>query len=180
MEEATGKRKWKIIKSYWAHLSAGRDCAQLLEKKRKEKRADLVSLHTSKNCKRHLSKWVTFSWENFFFCRSIYDDYLNLVWITETEIYLTFPGQLQSQWMQLMFCSHTSVSTLPGLFQVPPLQSLFITLNIQFPFMLLTGPTTISFCFTLYSSHSQSSTLGFSHGSSLDILLQDINVHFQV
>lgn len=173
MEENMGKRKWKIIKGYQAHSSAGGDRAQPLEK---EKRADLVSLNTSDNCKRHLSKWVTFN-GRIFFCH--YDDYLNLVWITATEIYLTFIGQLQSQWMQLMFCSHTPASTLPGLFQVSPLHSFFITLCIQFPFMLLTGPTAISFSFTLYSFHSQNSTLGFSHCSSLDILLQDNNVHFQ-
>lgn len=37
MEETTGKRKWKTIKSYQANSSAGRGCAQLLEKKKGEK-----------------------------------------------------------------------------------------------------------------------------------------------
>lgn len=142
----------------------------------RKKRFDLVSLNTSENCKRPLLKWVIFSRE-VFFCH--YDDYLNLAWITATEIYLTFTGQCQSQWMQLMFCSRTPASTPPGLFQVSPLHSLFVTLCIQFALMLLTGPTAISFSFTLYSSHSQTSTLGFRHCSSLDIVLQDNNVHFQ-
>jgi len=114
-----------------------------------------------------------------FFSVTVYDDYLNLVAITATKIYLTFIGQLQSQWMQPMFCSHASASTLTGLSQVSPLHSLFVTLCTQFPFTLLTGPTAISFSLPLYSSHSQTSALGFSHCSSLDILLQDNNVHFQ-
>lgn len=63
MEENMGKRKWKIIKGYQAHSSAGGDHAQPLEK---EKRAVLVSLNTSDNCKRHLSKWVPFNGRIFF------------------------------------------------------------------------------------------------------------------
>lgn len=154
MEETTGKRKWKTIKSYQANSSAGRGCAQLLEKKKGEKSWSCFTPYFKELQKTPLKMGSIQLGEFFFLCCYIYDDYLNLVWITETEIYLTFSGQLQSQWMQLMFCSHTSVSTLPGLFQVPPLQSLFVTVNIQFPFMLLTSPTTISFCFTMYSSHS--------------------------
>lgn len=53
MEDNTGKRKWKIIKGYQAHSSAGGDGAQPLEK---EKRTDHVSFNTSQNFKRYLSK----------------------------------------------------------------------------------------------------------------------------